>query len=40
MVRRLRAGDGFGLSMSSPRGEKDVYHWYASSYKNGILHEG
>ncbi len=36
-VRRSKAGVGFGLSMSSPRGEKEGYHWYACSYKNGIL---
>ena len=28
---------GFGLGMSSPKWSKEVYHWYASSYKNGIL---
>jgi len=28
---------GFGLGMSSPRWSKEVYHWYASSYRNGIL---
>ena len=33
-----RAGVGFGLSIISPRGENEVYHWKACSYRNGILY--
>ena len=36
-VIKSRAGVGFGRSISSPNGSKDVYHWKACSYKNGIL---
>ena len=36
-MRRSRAGVGLGRGMRSPRGSKDSYHWYDSSYKKGTL---